>query len=178
MDADPSGGCLDPLLNRPQTALTGIGQFGVRVTPLQMALVAATVANGGQLPKPYLVSEVQDFSGATLETFKPSLSKPIYSQQTAQWMKELMINVVEHGTGTNARIPGCTVGGKTGTAQTGVPKEFPHTWFISWTPHIAVAVIVEHGGDLGNEATGGKVSAPIARAITEAWERKVDGGCL
>jgi len=173
--ADPAGGCSDPLLNRPQTALSGIGQFGVRVTPLEMAIVAATVANDGKVPHPFLVKEVQDFAGATLERFSPAPSKAIYSPQTAQWMKELMINVVNNGTGTNAQIPGVVVGGKTGTAQTGVPGEFPHTWFISFTPDIAVAVIVEHGGNLGNDATGGKVSAPIARAIMEAYETELKG---
>jgi len=167
------GGCAEPTLNRPQTALSGIGQFGVRVTPLEMAIVAATVANDGRVPHPYLVKEVQDFAGATLEKFSPAPSRPIYSSQTAQWMKELMINVVNNGTGTNAQIPGVVVGGKTGTAQTGVEGEFPHTWFISFTPNIAVAVIVEHGGNLGNDATGGKVSAPIARAIMEAYENEL-----
>ena len=87
----------------------------------------------------------------------------------------MMINVVKFGTGTNAQIPGVEVGGKTGTAQTGVEGEFPHTWFISFAPHIAVAVIVEHGGNLGNEATGGKVSAPIARALMEYWVRRGGG---
>ncbi|MCA1831854.1 MAG: peptidoglycan D,D-transpeptidase FtsI family protein [Actinomycetota bacterium] len=169
--ANPSGGCAQPVLDKPQTALTGIGQFGVRVTPLEMAIVAATVANGGRVPRPMLVKEVQDFNGAILKTFKPSLSRPIFSRETASTLKQMMINVVKTGTGTNAQIPGVEVGGKTGTAQTGVESEFPHTWFIAFAPHIAVAVIVEHGGDLGNEATGGKVSAPIARALIEYWVR-------
>jgi peptidoglycan glycosyltransferase len=167
------GGCASPTLNRPETALSGIGQFGVRVTPLQMAIVAATVASDGRVPHPFLVKEVQDFAGATVQKFGPPLSAPIYSPQTARWMKELMINVVNNGTGTSAQIPGVVVGGKTGTAQTGVPNDLPHTWFISFTPDIAVAVIVEHGGTLKNEATGGKVSAPIAKAIMEAYEAEL-----
>ncbi len=173
--ASPSGGCLDPSLDKPQTALTGIGQFGVRVSPLQMAVIAATIANGGRVPKPMVVDEVRDFSGAVVKRFEPSLSRPIYSARTAKIMKQLMVNVVEIGTGTNAQIEGVEVGGKTGTAQTGVDAEFPHTWFISFAPRIAVAVIVEHGGDLGNDATGGRVSAPIARALMEDWVKRTGG---
>jgi peptidoglycan glycosyltransferase len=164
-----TAGCAEPILDKPQTALTGIGQFGVRVSPLQMAIVAATIANGGRVPRPMLVKEVQDFNGAVVKRFSPSLSRPIFSAETAAALKKMMIDVVKFGTGTNARISGVEVGGKTGTAQTGVEGEFPHTWFISFAPRIAVAVIVEHGGDLGNEATGGRVSAPIARALMEYW---------
>lgn len=170
--ADPQGGCAEPSLDRPQTALTGIGQFGVRVTPLEMAIVAATVANGGRVPRPRLVTEVQDFNGEVIKTFDPELGKPIYSEKTAAALRTMMINVVKSGTGRNAQISGVEVGGKTGTAQTGVESEFPHTWFISFAPRIAVAVIVEHGGNLGNEATGGRVSAPIARALMESWVKR------
>lgn len=176
LKADPSGGCLEPVLDRPQTALSGIGQLSVRVTPLQMAIVAATISNGGRVPTPILVKQVQDFGGTVVKEFGPRLSRPIYSSETAKELKQMMINVVRFGTGTNARISGVEVGGKTGTAQTGVEGEFPHTWFISFAPRIAVAVIVENGGDLGNEATGGRVSAPIARALTESWVRRSGGG--
>ncbi len=170
--ADAQGGCATPNLDRPQTALTGIGQFGVRVTPLQMALVAGTIASGGRVPRPMLVKEVQDFNGNVIKSFDPVVSDPIYSAATAKTLRDMMISVVERGTGRNARIRGVDVGGKTGTAQTGVESEFPHTWFISFAPGIAVAVIVEHGGDLGNEATGGRVSAPIAHALMESWLKR------
>jgi peptidoglycan glycosyltransferase len=161
-------GCSTPLLDPPQTALSSIGQFDVRVTPLQMALVAATVANLGRVPHPYLVRQVQDFSGGVLEEFAPPPSAAIYSPETAETLKAMMVRVVEQGTGRVARIPGVEVGGKTGTAETGVEGKPPHAWFISFAPGVAVAVVVENGGDLGDDATGGKVAAPIALALMKA----------
>jgi peptidoglycan glycosyltransferase len=82
----------------------------------------------------------------------------------------MMISVVESGTGTAARIPGVTVAGKTGTAQHGTGSEPPHAWFMCFSPELdlAVAVVVVNGGNLGSEATGGQVAAPIARAVLEA----------
>ena len=86
-------------------------------------------------------------------------------------LTQMMLSVVEHGTGTAAQIPGTAVAGKTGTAQHGVGAS-PHAWFIGFAPankpQVAVAVLVENGGDLGSEATGGRVAAPIAKAVMEA----------
>jgi penicillin-binding protein A len=83
----------------------------------------------------------------------------------------MMVQVVNQGTGTAAQIDGVEVAGKTGTAQTGVEGENPHAWFIAFAPanapKYAVAVIVEHGGNFGSEATGGEVAAPIARDVLE-----------
>ena len=85
-------------------------------------------------------------------------------------MRDFMIQVVERGTGTAAQIPGVQVAGKTGTAQTVVGQN-PHAWFIAFAPanqpRYAIAVIVEHGGDAGSEATGGRVAAPIAKQVLE-----------
>jgi peptidoglycan glycosyltransferase len=82
-----------------------------------------------------------------------------------------MVDVVNQGTGVNAQINGVEVAGKTGTAQTGVAGENPHAWFIAFAPanapKYAVAVIVEHGGNFGNEATGGQVAAPMAKKVLE-----------
>ena len=91
-------------------------------------------------------------------------------------MRTMMVNVVASGTGTAAQIPGVTVAGKTGTAQHGGPDSPPHAWFVCFAPAgpdevptIAVAVIVLDGGNLGSEATGGQVAAPIARQVIEAF---------
>ncbi|MEX2555243.1 MAG: penicillin-binding transpeptidase domain-containing protein [Actinomycetota bacterium] len=168
--AEPGGGCAEPTLDDPQTAFSSIGQFSVRVTPLQMALVAAAASNGGMLVRPHVVREIQDFTGKVVHTVSPEPDGPIFSRQTAATLRDLMIDVVDNGTGRPAAIPSLRgeMGGKTGTAQTGVEGENPHVWFIAFGPGIAVAVVVENGGDAGGDATGGRVAGPIAKALIEA----------
>ena len=160
----------------PLRAYAAIGQGDTSATPLQMALVAATIANDGVVPRPRLVHEVIDPSGGIVDRFSPSDLGRAISLQTAEQTTQMMESVVEEGTGTAARIEGVKVAGKTGTAQTSEGQN-PHTWFICFAPaddpRIAVAVIVEHGGSFGSEATGGAVAAPIARQILEA-DRRVD----
>jgi len=170
----PGSGCDEANLDAPQVAFSSIGQFNVRVTPLQMAMVAATVANGGNLVRPHVVREIQDFTGEVIETIAPEPDGPIYSAQTAKTLKDMMIDVVDNGTGTPAAIRSLRgrMGGKTGTAQTGVEGEDPHVWFIAFGPGIAVAVVVENGGDLGGDATGGRVAGPIAKALIEAVQER------
>ncbi len=155
----------------PQVAMTAIGQYDVRTTPLQMAMVSAAVANDGVLMTPYLVatqrgSDLRVTYSATPEEF----SRPI-SPATADTMTEMMIDVVNEGTGTPAQISGTKVAGKTGTAETG-NENAQHAWFTAFAPaddpQVAVAVVVENGGSLGSEATGAKVAAPIAKAVMEA----------
>lgn len=167
----PSG-CASPQLDKPQTALSSIGQFDVRVTPLQMARVVAAVENGGMLVRPFLVREIQDFAGDPIETRAPAPDGPIFSAATATTLKQMMIDVVQNGTGRSARIPGIQIGGKTGTAETGAAGKPPHAWFVAFAPGISVAVVVENGGDLGDDATGGRVAAPIAKALIEALSRR------
>ncbi|MFL6182787.1 MAG: peptidoglycan D,D-transpeptidase FtsI family protein [Actinomycetes bacterium] len=157
-------------LDAPQTALSAIGQYDVRATALQMAMVGAGVANDGVVMKPFLVAEEQapDLSALSLTEPEP-LSRAV-SSEVATELRDMMVNVVTSGTGQTAAIPGVSVGGKTGTAQDGGRP--PHVWFMSFAPaedpQVAVAVIVENGGDLGDEATGSAVAAPIAKSVMEA----------
>ncbi len=155
----------------PAVAISAIGQQDVAANPLQMALVGAAIANEGVEMQPRLVTEARDPSGRVIAEFKPQeFSRPL-SPENAAALTQMMVGVVESGTGTAAQIPGVTVAGKTGTAQHG-EGENPHAWFVCFAPaeapRIAVAVIVLDGGSLGSEATGGQVAAPIARAVLEA----------
>ena len=158
----------------PFRAYAGIGQGDVAATPLQMALVAAGIANGGEVPRPRLVEEIRDPSGSVVEKPSPETIARAMSPETAAELTRMMIAVVESGTGTAAQIPDVSVAGKTGTAQSREGAA-PHAWFICFAPasnpKIAVAVLVENGGSLGSEATGGAVAAPIARAIIEEDQR-------
>lgn len=154
----------------PQRAFAGIGQGNVAATPLQMALVAAAIANDGAVPRPRLVREITDPSGGIVERFSPETIGEAVSSDTAAELTDMMVGVVENGTGTAAQIEGLDVAGKTGTAQN-VEGEAPHAWFIAFAPaddpKLAVAVLVESGGTLGSEATGGQIAAPIAKAMIE-----------
>ncbi len=154
----------------PAIAFSAIGQQDVRANPLQMALVASAIANGGTEMEPHLVKEIRYPNGSVLKSFGPSVFGHPISPQTAVDMTRVMTEVVQRGTGTAAQIPGVTVAGKTGTAQT--ESGAPHAWFVCFAPAehptIAVAVVVLNGGNLADEATGGHVAAPIARAVIEA----------
>lgn len=158
-------------LNAPNTALSALGQFEVKATPLQMAMVSAAIANGGTSMEPYLIQEVLSPKLSNVYSASPEVfGKPI-SNATADELTEMMVGVVQSGTGTAAQIKGISVAGKTGTAQTAAGIA-PHAWFTGFAPadnpKVAVAVIVENGGDFGSEATGGAVAAPIARAVMAA----------
>lgn len=172
VSALPGAGCGGPPPSRPHTAYSAIGQFNVRWTVLQAAMVAGTIASGGTVPRPYLVKEVQDEAGRTVWEHRVKHSRRIYSDRTADWLKDLMIDNVRTGTGTPAAVSGVTMGGKTGTAQTGVPGESPHVWFAAFGPDVAVAVVVENGGTLQSEATGGRVAGPIAAALIREMARR------
>jgi len=148
-------------------AQTSIGQRDVRMTPLQAALVAATVANDGVQMRPYLVDQVQAPDLTVIDSTQPEEWRDAVSADVANQLTEMMKSVVDNGSGRAARIPGVEVAGKTGTAQ--VSADVPdHTWFMGFAPaddpKIAVAVFVANGG-----GTGGERSAPIARQVMEAY---------
>ncbi|MCW2578823.1 MAG: pbpA [Blastococcus sp.] len=146
---------------------TSIGQRDVRMTPLQAALVAATVANGGTQMKPYLVDQVLAPDLTVIDETEPEEWRSPVSGEIADQLSEMMVSVVARGSGRAARISGVQVAGKTGTAQ--VSEDVAdHTWFMGFAPaddpKIAVAVFVANGG-----GTGGERSAPIARDVIEAY---------
>lgn len=153
-------------INAPQTAQSAIGQYDVKATPLQMAMVAAAVANDGTVMRPHLVDEIQGPNLATIERTEPEEYGEAVSPEVAGQLTRMMTGVVQSGTGTAAQIPGVAVAGKTGTAQQG-PGEPDHAWFISFAPandpQVAVAVVVPNSGE-----TGGGAAAPIAKNVLQA----------
>ena len=158
-------------MNLPQLAQASIGQYDVRATPLQMAMVAAGVGNDGTVMRPYLVQSVIGSDLAVIESTEPQELSQAVTPDVAAQLTRMMEAVVEDGSGVRAQIPGVAVAGKTGTAQHGEGRK-AHAWFISFAPandpEIAVAVIAEDGGVAGNEAGGGAVAAPIAKQMMEA----------
>ncbi|MFI5684022.1 penicillin-binding transpeptidase domain-containing protein [Streptomyces sp. NPDC051636] len=162
--------------DRAQLALSSIGQYNTRATPLQMAMVAAAVAGGGQLRPPYLVERTTRGGGETVAAYGPRPPRQVMRPSTAVRMRQLMTDVVREGTGRNAAIPGATVGGKTGTAQHGIGNSgVPYAWFVSWAqadddlePKVAVAVVVEDASADRGDISGGGDAAPIAKAVMEA----------
>lgn len=153
----------------PQTAMSAIGQFEVAATPLQMALVAAGIANDGVVMKPYVVSTVRNPDLSVVTSTSPSPLSVAMTSSNAQSLKQMMVDVVQHGTGTRAQIAGVTIGGKTGTAQSDKVRS-PYAWFVAWAddPSVAVAVFVEDAGIDAAEVAGSTVAAPIARAMIES----------
>jgi penicillin-binding protein A len=158
-------------MNEAQLALSSIGQYDVAASPLQMAMVSAAIANDGVLMDPFVVSTVRSQDLKPIETHKPAELSTAMTPENAKDLQQMMGIVVSEGTGNNAQIPGVGVGGKTGTAQSD-PKRKPFAWFTSFAPlddpKIAVAVIVEDADIPRNDIAGGRLAAPIAKAVMEA----------
>ena len=157
----------------PQLAQSAIGQFDVRAHPLQMAMVSAAIANRGQLMNPYLVDELRGPDLVrVLEVTEPEVISQAVSAETARQLTEMMVEVVENGTGTPAQMDGVQVAGKTGTAQSG-RDDPPYAWFTSFAPadnpQVAVAVVIEEAPDTArDDIAGGRLAAPVAKAVMEA----------
>lgn len=151
-----------------QVAQSSIGQRDVRMTPMQGALIAASVANNGDQMRPYLIQSLQSADLTTIYNASPkSLRQPV-SGPVAHDLQTMMISVVEHGTGRRAQIPGFQVGGKTGTAENGAGSQ-EHGWFIGFVmkdnqPLVAVAVMLEHAGDAGS-AEASRIAGEIMKAV-------------
>jgi peptidoglycan glycosyltransferase len=157
--------------NQPLFAQSAIGQGTIAVTPMAMAMVAAAVGNEGVMMVPHVLDHVENTDSEVISgtAFEPEEYSRAMQSSTAATVRDLMVDVVNNGTGTRARIPGIQVAGKTGTAQ--VEGENAHAWFIGFAPaeapRYAIAVLVENGGDLssGDNGTGGRVAAPIAAQV-------------
>jgi peptidoglycan glycosyltransferase len=159
-----------PDLDGAQTAQSAVGQRDVRVTPMQMAQIAAVVANRGLRMRPYLVESYLGPDGDQIDRTEPTSLGATISPDVASKVAVMMKSVVDQGTGTAAQIPGVGVAGKTGTAEFGDPVQGAHAWFVGFAPFgnpsVAVAVVVEEGGPA--RGTGGKVAAPLAKEVIQA----------
>lgn len=150
-------------------ANAAIGQQSVRVTPLQMAMVGAAIANEGKVMRPYLINQELSSDYQVVKQFQPKEIGQATSAQTAAAIRDMMIEVVQSGTGTRAQLPGINVAGKTGTAETGAGNG-KDLWFVGFAPAenpvIAVAIVLEDPQGIGG--TGGSAAAPLARNILAA----------
>lgn len=158
-----------------QTAMSSFGQFDVRVTPLQIAMMSAAIANNGKIMKPNLIENVVSANLSSLFAPSPQEYASPISESTAAAVRNMMIDAVARGVSSNASIKGITVAGKTGTAQNG--KGEPYTlWFTGFAPaenpQVVVAVVIEDGGGQGQGGRGNTLAAPIAKKVIQAVMRK------
>ena len=162
---DVAGSDIGEINNDAELGVSSIGQQDVRITPLQGAMIASAVANDGTLMTPYMVDQVRAPDLTVIDRTEPEELSEATSEDVANKLTEMMISVVQNGSGKAAQIDGVQVAGKTGTAENAGPD---HNWFVGFAPaddpKIAVAVFVANGG-----GTGGDVSAPIARNVIAAY---------
>jgi penicillin-binding protein A len=165
-----NGNLIPPTSRFVDVGRMGIGQDKLSVTPLQMAEVAAAVANGGKLMKPHMTDRIVDTDGRTVDRIKPEVQSTVMKPSTASALTAMMEGVVTSGTGTQAQIPGIRVAGKTGTAETQIGKTINNVWFIAFAPadhpRVAIAVTLEK-----QPGFGGDVAAPVAKTVMESLLR-------
>ncbi len=154
-------------LDEAQTAMSSIGQFDVRATALEMAMVTAAITNSGNLMAPHLVKNVMSADLAVIESTSPSFVRSAMSVSNAEVLLDMMRSVVTNGTASSGKIDGITVGAKTGTAESGTAA-LPHAWFVATGQfqgrNIVVAVVVENGGG-AQEVSGNRIAGPVAAAV-------------
>ena len=154
-----------------QVMLSAFGQGSVRVTPLQMAMVSAAIANEGKVMKPTVVKRILAPDLTVIKEHQPEVFDTPISAKTSATMTQMLVNGVSNGAASNATISGVDVAGKTGTAENGEGQ--PYTlWFTGFAPaddpQVAIAVVIENGGGFGQDAFGNQVAAPIAKKVLEA----------
>ena len=159
-------GRVDP----PALAQSSIGQREVRMTPLQAALIASTVANGGRMMRPYIIDRLQNADLSNADRTEPKEMRRPISDGVARDLQDMMINVVNEGTGKNARLSGFQVGGKTGTAEN-AEESADHGWFIGFAmrngrPQIAVAVFLENAGK-GGSGEAARIAGQVMKAYMD-----------
>lgn len=155
-------------MTKEDSALVGIGQGQLLVTPLQMAMICSTVANNGYMVKPYMVDSISKNNTVISQSSTKVIGQPI-SEDCAKYIQQLMVGAVQNGTGTRAQIRGITVAGKTGTAEN--ERDSDHAWFVGYAPaeepQIAIAVVLENDG-----TSGGDAAAPIAGKVMKEYLAK------
>jgi peptidoglycan glycosyltransferase len=174
--ASTFGATEDLAQNLPLLAIRGFGQNDDQMVPLHMAMVAATVANGGQMMKPYVVDQTLAHDGTVLSQTQPEVWKTPISAATADILRGLMISVAETGTASCciALEGGIPVAAKTGTAQLNGPgePERSHAWIIAFAPadnpQYAVAVMLKGTTEEISAGTGGRLAGPIAKTVLDA----------
>ncbi|GAA2665804.1 MULTISPECIES: penicillin-binding protein 2 [Actinosynnema] len=165
---------IGPIPDQPALYQTGIGQRDVQVTPLANAVMVATIANKGVRMKPYLVDKILGTDTATISETKPDEVDEAMSEDSAQMLTEMMI-AAENKAGGTGKLSNIQIASKTGTAEWGAGSTpNPHAWYTAFAPandpQIALAVIVEKsGGQSGGNATGGRVAAPVGRAVISSY---------
>jgi penicillin-binding protein A len=170
--SSPIGTSEDFAANNHIVAQTGIGQNDVTSTPLQMAMAAAAIGNGGVVMRPHVMAEVRDDEGDVVRAYRARPWRTALSPGNAEIMRGAMINVVENGTAGRLAVPGVPTAGKTGTAQVGTTIDSSNLWIVGFAPadapRVAVAVILESVPGQGSDVTGGRQAAPIGQQVLQA----------